>query len=272
MRYRNGGCRRHRGFTIVELLVVVGILLLLIGILLPVLAGARRQARELKCVTNLRTLGQAMTHYARMSDGYYPGCYVTITGYTSKVVWAPRLRACMSGSRDAFLCPERDPERFAWSDRPQGSTGVAPAAMVGYGYTLGERMLGFQTPFSYGYNWIGGGRLRALGANVNGSTNSDPPQKEVRVTHTKFPSEMIALCDSDGDGSGDAAIAPYLDNDGPPGTIHRGGANVLFCDGHVRWYDRKEITVPASNDPSVGTQNPPWRDVGPMWRNDHGWW
>src|SRR6476659_1966370 len=131
--------------------------------------------------------------------------------------------------------------------------------MVGYGYAVGEPMLHFElTPFSYGYNWIGAAGLSgALGGNINGGTTPlSPPQREVRISRTKCPAEMIALCDSDGDGQGDMAIGLYLpqkpgDNIGPPGAVHRGGANVLFCDGHVRWYDRKAITAPT-NDLSIG--------------------
>jgi prepilin-type N-terminal cleavage/methylation domain-containing protein/prepilin-type processing-associated H-X9-DG protein len=68
---RSLGCIRH-GFTLLEILVVVAIIGLLVAILMPSLAKAREQAREAKCLSNLRTLAQAMIMYADDHQGRLP--------------------------------------------------------------------------------------------------------------------------------------------------------------------------------------------------------
>jgi len=63
------------GFTLVELLIVIGVIALLISILLPALSRARESAVTLKCAANLRSIGQGLLAYAAENKGMLPPAY-----------------------------------------------------------------------------------------------------------------------------------------------------------------------------------------------------
>src|SRR4051812_3369388 len=67
--FRSRG-RRVTGFTLVELLVVIGIIALLISILIPALSAAQARSQSTKCLSNLRQIGQATMLYANLNKGH----------------------------------------------------------------------------------------------------------------------------------------------------------------------------------------------------------
>src|SRR5687767_9618564 len=63
---------RRRGFSLVELLTVIGIIALLLALLMPALSEARRNAQGVQCASNMRQLTTAMISYASEFRGKFP--------------------------------------------------------------------------------------------------------------------------------------------------------------------------------------------------------
>ena len=72
---------RRSGFTLVELLVVIGIIAVLIGVLLPALNRARQAGYTIKCAANLRSIGQGLALYVAENKQTFPAAYIYV-GHT----------------------------------------------------------------------------------------------------------------------------------------------------------------------------------------------
>lgn len=98
-----------RGFTLVELLVVIGIIALLISILLPSLQKARKQALDLTCQSNLKQLASATLMYAVDYKGRFPyQPYESVFDPFNPVSngnWAGGILKYVNGNKQVYVCP-----------------------------------------------------------------------------------------------------------------------------------------------------------------------
>jgi len=255
--------RRSRGFTLVELLVVIGIIALLISILLPSLNRAREQANRVKCSSNLRQIAMAAIMYANaeVRSGAFPRTYfqpganlkLDNTGWNVSAsfgnpspVGTNNVPASMflilktqEITPDVFACPSSQGERGFAAGSSRGVQDASNWENIPLNLTYS-----YSTPFPSSAAMQGGWKFNnslgpdfVLAADMNPGTQGGPAGSENRVTEPKFDSgkrEMIK------------ANSNNHSNE---------GQNVVYCDAHVEFQGS-----PYCGPPRSGANAPSYRD------------
>jgi len=140
--------RRHRGFTLVELLVVIGVIALLIAMLLPALNRSRESAHRVACLSNLRQVYAAFNLYAMANHDQVPIGYRTASKQFNSMVFSTTagnrwvlfgllFRAKLIDNPNVFFCPSENNPKFMYntSANPWPDPGVLPTANIQAGYS-----------------------------------------------------------------------------------------------------------------------------------------
>ena len=195
--------RQRQAFTLVELLVVIGIIALLISILLPALQSARESANTIKCAANLRSVGQGLAMYVAQNKQTLPVAYIhegtsmgppqlPVAADKGYLHWSGLLYGRSSGGgnsgqalgvsgTDAFTCPSLNKgglpptnttDDNLDSEQKNDVAGVVDLQAPRMAYTLNEAVCGrnkFQIGFQSAvrsYQWVRAGSVRNSGGTI----------------------------------------------------------------------------------------------------------
>jgi len=232
---------RHRGFTMVEILTVIGILCIFIGLLLPALSKARQSAKGVDCASNLRQWAMAVQMYANENDGFLPrrGQGVGATYIVNRPTdWFNALPPLMKAPQYIDLVNDNAILRPGnWS------VWICPQANDFPG----------QYYWSYGMNMA----LSVWEANeFNGQPN--------KITGVGNTATMVFLTDAPGNYC--SVYPSKLPGGYNPVSRHNGCVNICFLDGHVAAIPGSYIGCGTGLIERADIQ---WLPPGSMWNSAH---
>jgi len=218
--------KKRLNFTLIELLVVIAIIAILAGMLLPALSQARDKAKSIKCVANLKEIGNASIMYTGDYDAWFPAACYNGTPNDWKVEIAP------------YALPSRQ-ITDGWDWDLQSGIFICPAYV--FQKLDGTKNAKFEG--GYGWNRVYFGREEST---------TYPERIRVKLNQIKRPTEST-FC-------GDTASLPGLNNwevwyFQPPGqgttrigSRHSKNFNSAWADGHASHNNRNEMITGRDGD------------------------
>jgi prepilin-type N-terminal cleavage/methylation domain-containing protein/prepilin-type processing-associated H-X9-DG protein len=223
---------RFHGFTLIEILVVVGIIAVLIALLLPVMIGAKRAARKVECMANVRALSRAWEQYhtAHMGQLIFMGDTSAVNEMGFSIAWVTK-GPDEEGIKKGGLWPYTQTLRIY---RCPSDPSPRLRSYSGNSFLIGDYSLWSNMPET----------IAAM---------NDAP-------HTFVFTEEALQNPPPGQAPG---LTPFIVSpagdvwESVPASFHRDGVNVSFADGHCEFYRFSDPRTAKISAPKTSTPNNP---------------